>query len=135
MVKKRLHLIIKGLVQGVFYRTSARDIAANLMCNGWVKNLPNGDVELVAEGDEKDLKDLLKWAKHGPEQAVIETVKEKWSASKDAFDDFEIIEDSIKDAESKAAELKKINKLLEVDEGSDHPVHEPLTKEDTPFKQ
>ena len=69
------------------------------MCNGWVKNLSDGGVEILAEGDEKDLKDLLKWAKKGPEQAVVETVEEKWSAAKDAFDEVEIREESVRKTE------------------------------------
>lgn len=136
MGDKRLNMKIKGSVQGVFFRTACRDIAANLMLNGWVKNIDDGTVEVMAEGAEQDLKDLLKWAQEGPENATVDEVKEKWTNSKDAFEDFEIIENALKDADTKAAALKKFDELIEKEnEGSDHPVHEPFTKEDKHFKQ
>lgn len=54
-----LHLIAKGRVQGVFFRAASRDLAKSLGLTGWVKNLPNGDVELVAQGEKEALQTLL----------------------------------------------------------------------------
>ena len=55
MEDKRLHLIIEGKVQGVFYRASAMEKAVSLGLSGFVRNLPGGEVELVAEGNREDL--------------------------------------------------------------------------------
>jgi len=136
MVEKRLHLLIRGRVQGVFYRASSRDIAVNLSLTGWAKNNLDGSVEIIAEGDENDLKDFLKWAKKGPENAEISEIKEEWLPFKDEFDDFEIrySETRMPDHDDALGQLDKLDNFVEVNPGSDHPLHEPFTKE-KPFKE
>ncbi len=54
-----LHLIAKGRVEGVFFRANAREVAIKLGLTGFVQNLPNGDVELIAQGEKKDLEVLI----------------------------------------------------------------------------
>ncbi|MDP3786475.1 MAG: acylphosphatase [Candidatus Omnitrophota bacterium] len=60
MAQKRVHAFYSGRVQGVGFRYTAEAVAQNLGITGWVSNLRDGKVELLAEGDEADLNDLLK---------------------------------------------------------------------------
>lgn len=78
MANKRLHLRIHGRVQGVFYRASTRDEARRLGLRGWVCNLANGGVEVLAEGDEQALGKLLRWARRGPPSAEVSGVDSSW---------------------------------------------------------
>jgi len=76
-MKIAVHLIVKGKVQGVFYRKSTRRKAKELNLNGWVRNMDNGDVEIEVEGDENTLQEFIEWCAQGPERAsVTEIIKE-----------------------------------------------------------
>jgi acylphosphatase len=75
MTARRVHLRISGLVQGVSYRASARDEARRLGVSGWVRNLPNGDVEAVAEADAATLETFLAWCRRGPAEARVSGVE------------------------------------------------------------
>lgn len=68
---KRYHLFITGKVQGVWYRQSMLKEAIKLGVKGWVKNLSDGRVEAVIEGDEKVLKELIRWCHIGPPGAIV----------------------------------------------------------------
>ncbi|HEV2037255.1 MAG TPA: acylphosphatase [Candidatus Eremiobacteraceae bacterium] len=72
----RLHLIIKGRVQGVFFRASVQELAQSLDLTGWVRNRIDDSVELVAEGAPEKLSVLRSWSQHGPSGAVVEQVDE-----------------------------------------------------------
>ena len=65
---------VSGRVQGVGFRYLCREQARRLGLFGWVRNLPNGDVEVRAEGDCKKLEDMLKWLKRGPPGAWVNSV-------------------------------------------------------------
>lgn len=87
--RARLHLIVKGRVQGVFFRHSTVDTARTLALSGWVHNLPSGDeVEIMAEGRRRDLESLLAWAHIGPPGARVDDVCEEWSADAKEFAEF-----------------------------------------------
>ncbi|MGB6564255.1 MAG: acylphosphatase [Candidatus Binataceae bacterium] len=75
----RLRLLVHGRVQGVFFRHAAAEEARSLGLRGWVKNLANGDVEIVAEGPRRELKILAAWAHQGPRLARVTGVEEEWS--------------------------------------------------------
>jgi acylphosphatase len=75
----RLRLLVHGRVQGVFFRQAAAEEARSLGLRGWVRNLPNGDVEIVAEGPRRELKILAAWANQGPRLARVTGVEEEWS--------------------------------------------------------
>lgn len=75
----RLRLLVHGRVQGVFFRHAAAEEARSLGLRGWVKNLANGDVEMVAEGPRRELKILAAWAHQGPRLARVTGVEEEWS--------------------------------------------------------
>ncbi len=70
---------MRGQVQGVGYRASTRHEAIRLGLAGWVRNLPDDTVEIVVEGDEARLRDLLDWARRGPRHAEVEGVEASWS--------------------------------------------------------
>jgi len=84
-----VHLIVKGKVQGVFYRKSTRKQALELNLKGWVRNMDNGDVEIEAEGDEKTIREFIQWCTKGPEKAHVTEVLEEWVPLK-GFSDFNI---------------------------------------------
>ena len=88
--RARLHLIISGRVQGVGFRFSAYDEAKELALAGYVRNLPNGDVEIVAEGSRENLQMLAAWAHLGPPSAHVTDVREEWSDFTGEFKDFRI---------------------------------------------
>ncbi len=69
-----MHLIIYGRVQGVGFRYSARQTADALGLTGWVRNLPDRTVEVVAEGADTAIGNFLSWAQHGPPGAEVERV-------------------------------------------------------------
>lgn len=74
MRTKRWKLIISGRVQGVSYRASAKAQANELNILGYTKNLPDGTVEIIAEGSEEQLSSLLSWCRKGPPGAAVGSV-------------------------------------------------------------
>ena len=89
---KQVQLFVRGRVQGVFFRASAQREAKRLGLTGWVKNRPDGTVELIAEGEEDELKELIVWANHGPSNARVERVDVRWRGFVGDFSDFRIVE-------------------------------------------
>lgn len=69
------HLLIKGKVQGVFYRATAKEIAEDLGVTGWIKNKADGDVEALVSGTEQQLAAFINWCKQGPPNAVVTGVE------------------------------------------------------------
>jgi len=84
-----VRLLIKGKVQGVYYRASAQERAQALGLTGWVRNTPEGDVEAVASGDQSVIDEFIAWCHHGPRQAKVVSV-EVSSLPEARFDDFGI---------------------------------------------
>ncbi|MDP3765030.1 MAG: acylphosphatase [Nanoarchaeota archaeon] len=74
---KCIHLIVSGRVQGVFFRDNTRRKAIELGLKGYAKNLPDGNVEVVAEGDEDKIKELVDYIKKGPGIASVTSVQLK----------------------------------------------------------
>ena len=87
---KRIHAKISGRVQGVFFRWETRDFATKLNLKGWVRNLRDGRVEVVAEGKEDKLKDLIKFLNKGPPYATVTKVEINWEKFKNEFQEFKI---------------------------------------------
>jgi acylphosphatase len=71
---KTVQIIVSGKVQGVCYRASAQKIARQLQIDGWVKNLPDGRVEIRAQGDAQMLEQLIAWCHKGPVFARVNQV-------------------------------------------------------------
>jgi len=87
---KSLHIKITGKVQNVNFRYSTKQLAEKLNLTGWVRNLENEGVEILANGNKDDLKQLLEWAHHGPNNAKVENIEYEWINKKYDFDKFEI---------------------------------------------
>lgn len=85
-----MYCIVGGKVQGVAYRAYIQDAAMNLGITGWVKNLNDGTVEIVAQGSPDSLKDLVEYLHEGSLLAVVESVSIDWRTSKVVYDDFSI---------------------------------------------
>jgi acylphosphatase len=88
--KARVHLLIKGRVQGVGFRFSTVDEARRLGVTGWVRNTYDGDVELVAEGPRDRLQRLATWCHAGPGGALVTEVGEQWLPYAGEFEAFRI---------------------------------------------
>lgn len=71
---KTIRLTIKGKVQGVFYRATAKDVADLIGLKGWVRNLPDNNVEITATAPEETLQKFINWCKQGPPKAKVDEV-------------------------------------------------------------
>jgi acylphosphatase len=71
-------VIIRGRVQGVFFRAEARDRAASLDLGGWVRNNPDGTVEAAFEGERERVESMVEWCRRGPALAQVEDVEVAW---------------------------------------------------------
>ena len=87
---KRYTLVVSGKVQGVSYREFARREAEKLNLTGYVKNLDNDSVELVAEGNETDLKKFVTICRKGPLMAFVKNIELKESEATSEFEGFDI---------------------------------------------
>ncbi|NNV57088.1 acylphosphatase [Limnovirga soli] len=72
---KTVNITVYGKVQGVFYRASAKQMADNLGIQGWVKNTSQGNVAILATGDEFALQQFISWCKQGPSRALVTDVE------------------------------------------------------------
>ncbi len=90
MEKGRVYLIITGFVQGVFFRASTRETAVRLDLTGWVRNLPDGNVEAVFEGSVEKLRQAVQWCRQGPRGARVIKVDEEWKDYTGEFKNFSI---------------------------------------------
>ena len=71
---KTIRLTIKGKVQGVFYKATAKDVADLIGIKGWIRNLPDNNVEITATASEESLQKLINWCKQGPPKARVDDV-------------------------------------------------------------
>ena len=86
----RAHIIVSGRVQGVFFRDHTRKWAASLHLMGWVRNLPDGRVEAVVEGEKEQIETLISRVKEGPPLANVTEAVVTWEDFRAEFDDFRI---------------------------------------------
>ena len=77
---KRAHVLVRGAVQGVFFRAETRNRARSLGVDGWVRNTPDGAVEAVFEGDDERVESIVEWCRRGPAGARVEDVEASWAA-------------------------------------------------------
>ena len=77
-----LHAVVRGRVQGVFFRAFVRNQAQFLGLNGWVRNLSSGqEVEVWAEGERDQLEEMLRRLEQGPRSSQVEAVEVNWEAT------------------------------------------------------
>lgn len=89
--KARVHVLIDGRVQGVFFRASTRDEARARGLAGWARNLPDGRVEALFEGDKRIVEDMVTWCHKGPPYAYVDRVEVEWQAYQGDLTDFRIV--------------------------------------------
>ncbi|MEM3578914.1 MAG: acylphosphatase [Candidatus Bathyarchaeia archaeon] len=89
-MKVRAHVFVSGRVQGVFFRHETRREARLRGVKGWIRNLPDGRVEAVFEGEEETVKELIKFCKYGPPGARVTGLEVEWEDYTGEFKDFEI---------------------------------------------
>ncbi len=90
MQTKTIYLIIGGRVQGVGFRYFAQLKARELNISGWVRNTPDGKVEIEAEGDSQNIEMFIEWMKIGPSRATIRTVSVSEITPRRNFTNFNI---------------------------------------------
>jgi acylphosphatase len=88
--EERAHILVSGKVQGVFFRDSAREQAERLGLSGWVRNRPDGKVEVVVEGDPERLREMTAWCEEGSRPARVESVEVDYGAATGEFRGFEV---------------------------------------------
>ncbi|HZE96958.1 MAG TPA: acylphosphatase [Planctomycetota bacterium] len=86
----RARLLISGIVQGVGYRWSCRREGQGIGVTGWVRNLPDGRVEAVAQGTREQVEKLIKWCYRGPEEARVTDIAVTYEETLEDFRDFGI---------------------------------------------
>src|SRR3989344_4720433 len=86
----RAHIIVKGHVQGIFFRLNTKRVAMEFGLRGYVKNLDDGNVEIVAEGKGGRINEFIEFCKVGPKMAKVEGIDIKFEKAKENFESFEI---------------------------------------------
>lgn len=90
MSRIRAHLFIKGRVQGVFFRACTQEEAQKRALTGWVKNLYDGRVETIFEGEEQDVQSMIKWCQGGPPHAAVADVSVEIGEYRGEYSDFSV---------------------------------------------
>ncbi len=91
MKKVRAEVIITGRVQGVWFRSTAREVAQSLGLTGWVRNRADGKVQAVFEGDENSVRRAVSWCHHGPSLADVTSVELDWKDATGQYRSFEVV--------------------------------------------
>jgi acylphosphatase len=91
MALKQVHCVVRGRVQGVFFRASTEREALRIGLSGWVKNREDGRVELLAEGEEADLQALVAWVHLGPPAAEVKGVEVGWGTFTGDYASFSVV--------------------------------------------
>lgn len=89
-MKARAHIVITGRVQGVFFRSAIRNQVHLRHLTGWTRNLGNGQVEAVIEGEKDMINEVIDFCKEGPPNASVGDVSVEWEEASSDFDGFEI---------------------------------------------
>ncbi len=91
MAKQRVHLFVTGKVQGVFFRQAMKVTAKKNHATGWVRNLKDGRVEAIVEGEDLDVSAVVEWCHAGPANARVEDVEIRNEKFKGEFAKFEVL--------------------------------------------
>jgi acylphosphatase len=88
MVKVRAHVFVSGRVQGVFFRYEAKRLAVKFDVCGWIRNLFDGRVEAVFEGEKENVERLVEFCRRGPPGARVTRVEVSWKDYEGEFEGF-----------------------------------------------
>ena len=92
MAIKCVQIMVRGRVTGVFFRAATQREAKRLGITGWVRNRNDASVEILAEGEEDSIKEIVSWAHHGPSAARVENVDVRYRSYSGEYSDFRIVE-------------------------------------------
>ena len=87
---QRARVRVSGQVQGVFFRDSTRQKAEALGLAGWVRNMPDGQVEALFEGPSEKVEEIVRWCKEGPQRASVENVDTDFESAGGDLEGFEV---------------------------------------------
>ncbi len=87
----RARVVVSGRVQGVAFRLEARRAAGRIGVVGWVRNLPDGRVEAVIEGERRRVEEMIAWCRRGPALARVDALELAWEEPAGGFSDFAIV--------------------------------------------
>ena len=88
--KIRVHIFVSGRVQGVWFRENTQKKAQKLRVTGWIKNLVDGRVEAIFEGEREKIEEMIKWVSKGPFLAKVNGLDVEWQEYKGEFENFGI---------------------------------------------
>ncbi|HTF99283.1 MAG TPA: acylphosphatase [Nitrospirota bacterium] len=86
----RAVVVVHGIVQGVFFRASTREEAVRIGVGGWVRNLGDGTVQALFEGEKKKVESIVAWCHRGPAGAHVDRVDVTWEKYRGEFTHFDI---------------------------------------------
>jgi acylphosphatase len=89
-IKIRAHIVVRGKVQGVYFRQNAQRICNEYGVTGWVLNVDDGSVEAILEGDKNSVEDAISWFRVGPPDAHVEKIELSYDRYSGEFEDFKI---------------------------------------------
>lgn len=89
-MKARAHVYVSGRVQGVFFRAETANLAHNLGLTGWVRNLSDGRVEALFEGEKEKVEEAVAFCRRGPSGAHIQNLDARWEEWTGEFRDFRV---------------------------------------------
>jgi acylphosphatase len=87
---QRARVRVSGQVQGVFFRDSTRRKAEELGLAGWVKNVPDGQVEALFEGPSREVREMVRWCEEGPQRASVENVDTNFESAGGDLQGFQV---------------------------------------------
>lgn len=90
-MKIRAHVLVNGMVQGVFFRSETRRMARRCNVTGWVRNLSDGRVEAILEGEKENVERVIEFCKKGPSSARITATEISFGNYTGKFDKFSIV--------------------------------------------
>ena len=91
MKQQRVHILVSGKVQGVFFRQALKVIAKKNNVFGWVRNLPDKRVEAILEGYGKSVNSVLEWTRIGPANSHVDDIEVSNEEFKNEFSTFEVL--------------------------------------------
>jgi len=91
---RRVHIFIGGKVQGVYFRQNTAYKAQELNIKGWIRNLKDGRVEAVFEGERVNMNKLLNWCNNGPKNAIVKDIQIVDEEFKNEYSNFQIMADA-----------------------------------------